>query len=149
MEETQKTGRVPEGMEIVDFPREGYQPLVTYDHWRVAVLKYCEDLKIEKIKTMQEHLYTDESFCLVSGRMIIFLAGRGELPGKVEAVELEPHKVYNIRKGTWHNHIMSPDGEALIIENSETYDGDGNSPIHPLTEAQIQEVYDAAGVQRP
>ena len=49
-----------EGIEIIDFQPEGYKPLVDYESWRVAVLKFCDDLLIENVKTMQKHLYTDE-----------------------------------------------------------------------------------------
>ena len=51
-----------EGIEIIDFQPEGYKPLVDYESWRVAVLKFCDDLLIENVKTMQKHLYTDEVF---------------------------------------------------------------------------------------
>ena len=54
-----------EGIEIIDFQPEGYKPLVDYESWRVAVLKFCDDLLIENVKTMQKHLYTDEVFVLV------------------------------------------------------------------------------------
>ena len=57
-----------EGIEIIDFQPEGYKPLVDYESWRVAVLKFCDDLLIENVKTMQKHLYTDEVFVLVQGR---------------------------------------------------------------------------------
>ena len=100
-----------EGIEIIDFQPEGYKPLVDYESWRVAVLKFCDDLLIENVKTMQKHLYTDEVFVLVQGHCTLFLAGEGDKPGKITAVHMEPHKIYNIKKGTWHNHIMDTDGE--------------------------------------
>ena len=95
-----------EGIENIDFQPEGYKPLVDYESWRVAVLKFCDDLLIENVKTMQKHLYTDEVFVLVQGHCTLFLAGEGDKPGKITAVHMEPHKIYNIKKGTWHNHIM-------------------------------------------
>lgn len=65
-----------EGIEIIDFQPEGYKPLVDYESWRVAVLKFCDDLLIENVKTMQKHLYTDEVFVLVQGHCTLFLAVR-------------------------------------------------------------------------
>ncbi len=127
-------------IEIIDFQPAGYKPLVEYEAWRVAVLKFCDDLLIENIKTMQKHLYTDEVFVLLKGSCTLFLAEDGEVPGNIRAVKMEPHKVYNIKKGVWHNHIMDEEGEVLIVENSDTYDGEGNSPIIPLTEEQIKEL---------
>lgn len=130
-------------IEIIDFQPSGYKPLVEYEAWRVAVLKFCDDLRIENIKTMQKHLYTDEVFVLLKGSCILFLAEDGEMPGNIRAVKMEPHKVYNIKKGVWHNHIMDEEGEVLIVENSDTYDGEGNSPIIPLTAEQIKELYES------
>ena len=127
-----------EGIEIIDFQPEGYKPLVDYESWRVAVLKFCDDLLIENVKTMQKHLYTDEVFVLVQGHCTLFLAGEGDKPGKITAVHMEPHKIYNIKKGTWHNHIMDTDGEVVIVENRDTCDD--NSPILPLDSEQLVEL---------
>ena len=131
-------------IEIIEFQPEGYKPLVTYEAWRVAVLKFCKDLLLENIKTMQKHLYTDEVFVLLKGNCTLFLAGDAKTPGEIKAVKMEPHKIYNIKKGVWHNHIMDEEGEVLIVENSDTYDGEGNSPIVPLSEAQIKELHACA-----
>ena len=113
-----------------------------YESWRVAVLKFCDDLLIENVKTMQKHLYTDEVFVLVQGHCTLFLAGEGDKPGKITAVHMEPHKIYNIKKGTWHNHIMDTDGEVVIVENRDTCDD--NSPILPLDKNQLVELANAA-----
>ncbi len=126
-------------IEIIDFQPEGYKPLVDYESWRVAVLKFCDDLLIENVKTMQKHLYTDEVFVLLQGSCTLFLAGDGENPENIKAVKMEPHKIYNIKKGVWHNHIMDEQGEVLIVENQDTCDD--NSPIVPLTDEQIKELY--------
>ena len=87
-----------EGIEIIDFQPEGYKPLVDYESWRVAVLKFCDDLLIENVKTMQKHLYTDEVFVLVQGHCTLFLAGEGDKPGKITAVHMEPHRSTTSRK---------------------------------------------------
>lgn len=130
------------GIEITDFQPSGYKPLVDFASWRVAVLRFCEDLLIENVKTMQKHLYTDEVFVLLEGSCTLFLAGEGDAPGQISAVKMEPGKVYNIKQGVWHNHIMDEKGCVLIVENQDTCDE--NSPILPLTETQIKELYAAA-----
>lgn len=129
------------GMEIIEFQPEGYKPLVDYESWRVAVLKFCDDLLLENVKTMQKHLYTDEVFVLLQGNCTLFLAGEGDAPNGITAVPMEKHKIYNIKKGTWHNHIMDAEGEVLIVENRDTCDD--NSPILPLTETQLAELAEA------
>lgn len=125
-------------IEITEFQEAGYKPLVDYEAWRVAVLKFCDDLRLENVKTMQKHLETDEVFILVKGKCRLFLGGSGEKPGKIEKVDMIPGRVYNIKKGVWHNHIMDEEGEVVIVENSNT--SDDNSPIVPLTEKQLKEL---------
>lgn len=124
------------GMEITNFPKQGYEPLVDFSEWRVAVLAFCEDVQVENIRSMQKHDLTDEVFVLVSGRGTLFLAGNGERPGKIEAQVLEKGKVYNVKKGFWHNHILDEQGIVLIVENRNTCDD--NSPICLLTEEELE-----------
>lgn len=129
-------------IEIIDFQPEGYKPLVDFESWRVAVLKFCDDLKIENIKTMQKHLETDEVFVLIRGNCTLFLGNDGDRPEDIKSVHMEHGKVYNIKKGVWHNHIMDEDGEVLIVENRNT--SDDNSPIIALDEEQIAALYACA-----
>lgn len=125
-----------QGMEITNFPKQGYEPLVDFEDWRVAVLNFCEDVRLESIHSMQKHDFTDEVFVLVSGRCTLFLAGNGERPGEIEALVLEKGKVYNVKKGFWHNHILDEKGSVLIVENRNTCDA--NSPVCLLTEEEIE-----------
>lgn len=121
-------------LDIIDFPEEDYEPLVDYGAWRVAVLRACVNTRPEMIATMQKHLCTDEVFCLLDGHCTLLLSGNAESPNEVDMIEMMPHKLYNIKKGTWHNHVMDEHGEVLIIENRDTTDE--NSPICKLTANQ-------------
>lgn len=120
---------------VIEFQQEGYKPLVDYDKWRVAVLKFCDDLKLERITYMQKHDETDEVFVLLAGSCTLYCGGMGEKPEVIEAVKMEPFKLYNVKKGVWHNHTMDETGQVLIVENQNT--SDGNSPILNLSEEQI------------
>ena len=42
------------GVEQIDFPAEDYLPLKDYGAWRVAVLKYCANTRLENIDWMQK-----------------------------------------------------------------------------------------------
>lgn len=121
-------------IEIIPFQEEGYKPLVDFMEWRVAVLKFCEDLLIENIVHMQKHLLTDEVFVLLKGSCTLFLAGDGEKTGELKKVNMRTGNVYVVKRGVWHNHIMSQDGEVLIVENSNT--SDDNSPVIPLSKEE-------------
>lgn len=125
-------------IEIIDFVPAGYKPLVDFGAWRVAVLKFCDDLKLENIKTMQKHLETDEVFVLIRGNCTLFLGKDGDRPEDIKSVHMEHGKVYNIKKGVWHNHIMDEDGEVLIVENRNTCDD--NSPIIVLDGEQLAQL---------
>lgn len=122
-------------IDIVEFQPSGYKPLVDYDKWRVAVLKFCEDLKIENITYMQKHDETDEVFVLLGGSCTLYCGGTGEKPCDIKGIKMEPFKIYNVKKGVWHNHTMDEAGQVLIVENQNT--SDENSPKAPLTKEQI------------
>lgn len=138
MEENKRKAQNQEssGIEVILFPQEDYQPLKDYEGWRVAVLRHCENTKLEKIDWMQRHLLTDEVFVLLDGHCTLLLAGNGEVPEQWKAVEMEPHRIYNIRKGYWHNHILDGQGEVLIVENRNT--SDDNSPVYKMQEPEIR-----------
>ncbi|MBQ9926435.1 MAG: hypothetical protein IJO65_00530 [Lachnospiraceae bacterium] len=125
-------------IEITDFPKTDYMPLVDYEGWRVAVLASCENTTLPKIKTMQKHDETDEVFVLTRGNCTLITAGCGEKPGELTLWKLEPQKVYNVKKGFWHNHILDEEGVVVIVENADTCDD--NSPILPLDEEQLKEL---------
>lgn len=125
-------------IEIIDFVSAGYKPLVDFGAWRVAILKFCDDLKLENIKIMQKHLETDEVFVLIRGNCTLFLGKDGGRPEDIKSVPMEHGKVYNIKKGVWHNHIMDEDGEVLIVENRNTCDD--NSPIITLDEEHLAQL---------
>jgi len=66
-------------LEVRSYESAGYQPLIDYDKWRVAILRYCDELMPERISTMQQHNETDEVFVLLEGRCICF-SERGTMP---------------------------------------------------------------------
>jgi len=119
-------------LEVRDYTAEGYKPLVDYDSWRVAVLNYSPVLSAENIATMQRHNETDEVFVLLRGRCILFLGQGAETATRIFAEDMQPLKIYNVKKGAWHTHTLSDDAMVLIVENRDTtYD---NSPFCSLTE---------------
>jgi len=136
MEEMEKTDITFEhGVEQIGFPKEDYLPLKDYEAWRVAVLKSCENTNLEKIDWMQKHMLTDEVFVLLDGNCTLLLGGNGEKPENFKAIEMKPHKLYNIKKGYWHNHMLDGKGEVLIVENQNT--NDDNSPTYKMNADEI------------
>lgn len=130
--------REENGVEILSFPAEDYMPLKDYEAWRVAVLKYCQNTRLENISWMQKHLLTDEVFVLLDGSCMLLLAGNGDTPANMKVIEMKPHRLYNIKKGYWHNHILDEKGEVLIVENSNTTDE--NSLIYQMHAEEMEEL---------
>ncbi len=121
-------------LEISFHDGSGYMPLVDFDEWRVAMLNFSHDLLPENIRSMQRHNDTDEVFVLLQGKCILFVADGTASAGAIYAEDMEPLKGYNVKKGVWHSHVLSPDARVLIVENRDTtYD---NSPFCDLDASQ-------------
>jgi len=52
--------------------------------------------------------------------------------------KMEPEKIYDIKRGVWHSHVLSEDAKVLIVENENT--SPLNSPRIRLTAAQRAEL---------
>jgi ureidoglycolate hydrolase len=124
-------------LEIQDYAGEGYLPLIHYGAWRVAILRYIDELLPQNIGKVQRHDATDEVFVLLNGRCILFIAegaDQSDRVSEIHAQDMQPLKLYNIKRGTWHTHTLSADATVLIIENEDT--GPDNSPETELTTEQ-------------
>lgn len=107
-------------LEIHDCEGTGYQPLIDYDKWRVAILRYCDELLPERIFAMQRHNETDEVFVLLEGRCILFLGEGNDTITSITGIDLEPRKIYNVKRCVWHSHTLNNDASVLIVENRDT-----------------------------
>lgn len=125
-------------IEVSEYIEEGYKPLVDYKTWRVAVLNYIDELLPEQIKSMQKHNETDEIFVLLSGKCILFSGGDSKEIGEVDAIDMKPLKIYNVKRSVWHTHTLSEGASVLIVENSDT--GDSNSPVLKMNDGQIKKM---------
>jgi ureidoglycolate hydrolase len=112
-------------IQIREYRGEGYQPLIYFAGWRVAVLNYLDSIHPTRIADMERHLETDEAFILLRGKGVLIVGGNGRQAVDLIPCEMVNEKVYNIRAGVWHTVLLSPDASVLIVENSDT--GEGNS----------------------
>jgi mannose-6-phosphate isomerase-like protein (cupin superfamily) len=127
-------------LEVRSYEGEGYQPLIDYDQWRVAILRYCDELLPHRIFAMQRHNETDEVFVLLEGRCILFLGEGKETITSITSIDLEPRKVYNVRRGVWHSHTLNSEASVLIVENCNTTIQ--NSPKKLLSDEQRRRIVD-------
>ena len=133
-----------EYIDITSYEGEGYQPMIDYDSWRVAILRYCEELEIQRLKTMQKHGETDEVFVLLDGNCTLFVGGKGDTIEEIDGIAMKPLQLYNVKRGVWHTHTLDKDGTVLIVENKDT--SDMNSPTQNLSIAQIAQLYKVFGL---
>jgi len=107
-------------LEIHQNFEKGYHSHIDYGEWRVATLCYIDELAPENIETIERHYETDEVFVLLQGHCILFI---GEGDNEITAIhpaDMEPQKLYNVKKGVYHTHTLSRDALLLIIENRDT-----------------------------
>ena len=127
-----------EYLEILEYTGEGYKPVIDFESWRVAILRYIDELERQNITNMQKHMESDEVFALLEGDCTLFIGGNGDEVGEIEAIPLIPLKMFNVKKGTWHTHTLEKNTTVLIVENQNTCDD--NSPIQLLTPEQKQKL---------
>jgi hypothetical protein len=128
-------------LEIRSYQEEGYKPLIDYGEWRVAILRYIDELRPEELDKMQRHDETDEVFVLLEGRCILFIGAGGESVSEIYAQDMEPLKLYNVKRSCWHTHTLSENATVLIVENRDTTEH--NSPeivLNPAQRARLVEL---------
>lgn len=105
-------------LDIFEYQGEGYQPLIDFGTWRVAFLRYLDELYPPAIDSFERHLETDEVFVLIGGQAVLFTAGDDMQHMGVN--RMEPRKLYNVRQGCWHGVVLSRDATILLVENKDT-----------------------------
>lgn len=134
-------------LEIREFTGIGYQPLINFNSWRVAIMNYIDEIQPERIKTVERHKETDEVFVLLQGKGILFL-GDGELElERFYPQVMEPGKIYNVKKNVWHSIVLTRDGSVLIVENQDT--DEKNTDYSPILPRHGQLIMDAARREQP
>lgn len=117
-------------IDVKTFEGQGFQPLVTFGSWRVAALRYLDEIAPDRIDSMERHTATDEVFILVSGKGMLILGGNDTEVTDPQTVEMKIGDVYNVKQNTWHTIILSKNAKVILVENEDT--GNGNSNYHSL-----------------
>ncbi|GAB4534744.1 MAG: hypothetical protein Fur0018_24750 [Anaerolineales bacterium] len=134
----------PELLEVHEYTGPGYLPLVDYGAWRVALMRYSDELRPERLTFVERHRETDEVFVLLVGRCILFLLDEA---GELHPCDLQPKKIYNVKRGVYHTHTLNTDAMVLVVENRDT--DDTNSDKIPLTAEQRTVVLQAGAALFP
>lgn len=119
-------------VEITEHTGTGYLPLVDFESWRVAILNddpAC--FRRDKTTFLERHRETDEVFVLLEGECTLYIGDGKEDLGTITPLVMEPRKLYNVKKGVWHNLIGNEKMALLIVENVGT--GKENSDYLPVS----------------
>ena len=127
-----------EYIDVTSYQGEGYLPMIDFEAWRVAILRYCEELEVQNLTTMQKHNETDEVFILLEGNCTLFTGGKGDFIHDIDAIAMKPLQLYNVKQGVWHTHTLDHAATVLIVENRDT--SDNNSPKAILTAEQLEQI---------
>ena len=107
-------------IDIQDYTGEGYQPLVDFGTWRVAMLRYLDAIQPDRIDTMERHIETDEVFVLLRGEGVLILGGNFVKVEGIVPIPMEPGKIYNVKRNCWHTILLTRDASVLLVENRDT-----------------------------
>lgn len=125
-------------VEIFEHTGEDYKPLIDFSGWRVAILNDAPKFRRETTPYLERHNETDEVFVLLEGTCTLYIGdGCGDALGAVTLLPMEKKKLYNVKKGVWHNLIAAPGTSLLIVENTDTTKE--NSDYHPVTADMLPE----------
>ncbi len=126
-------------VEILEHSGEDYKPLVDFNGWRVAILNDAPKFRRETTPYLERHNETDEVFVLLEGNCTLYIGdGSGNELGTVSLLPMEKEKLYNVKKGVWHNLIATPGTALLIVENADTTKE--NSDYFPVTADMLPKV---------
>jgi hypothetical protein len=118
-------------LQIRSYEGMGFQPLVVFNNWRVAVLNYLDAIRPECNKRMERHTETDEVFVLLKGHGILIIGGNSTKVEEIYPQKMEIGVAYNVRRGAWHTILLSCDASVLLMEEADT--GDHNSEFATLS----------------
>lgn len=129
-------------LEIRSYDGSGYQPLIDFGEWRVAILRYLDDIRPDRIDSMERHTQTDEVFILLRGRGLLIMGGNNEQVGEIHWQKMETEKIYNVKQHAWHTILLSRDATVLLVENRDT--GNENSEYSRLPPEQRRLILELA-----
>ncbi|HHU24428.1 MAG TPA: hypothetical protein GXZ57_05040 [Acholeplasmataceae bacterium] len=108
-------------VEVTDISGNGFVPLASVNNAQIALLSYIDELKLENIEYVEAHNETDEIFMLLEGKCYLICARveSGIIKG-FDITKMQKNKLYNVKQGVFHHHVLTMDAKVLIYENKNT-----------------------------
>jgi hypothetical protein len=107
-------------LEIGQFFDDGYKPVLDFNGWRVAMLRYSEFVDAKQLHQVERHRNTNEVFILTAGQADLILCDAGEVPQNAYVLPMKHNVAYNIPSYGWHHVMMSKDAHIILFERTET-----------------------------
>ena len=107
------------GLKELYYSGPGYMPLVMTKDWQLAQLNYAPEQSADRVKTLDQHDFTDETFTLLKGRAL--LVTFDEKTSDYELTPLKCGRTYNVPIMVWHNIIMEDESSIIIAEGRDAH----------------------------
>jgi hypothetical protein len=107
-------------LEVGQYFLDGYKPVLDFEGWRVAMLRYGEFVDAKTLHQVERHRETNEVFILTAGEADLILCSGGTIPDKVYVLPMQQNVAYNIPAYGWHHVIMRQDAHIILFERTNT-----------------------------
>lgn len=112
---------IPENLlETGQWFEPGYQPVLDFHGWRVAMLRHDTFLGASTLHQVERHRNTNEVFILTEGEADLILFSGADVPEEGYVVPMTRHVAYNIPDHGWHHVVMSENAHIILFERTET-----------------------------
>lgn len=101
--------RLP-GIDVYSFAGEDFGRMFAGDGWQAAILN--NGPKFGHRRPPERHMRSDELFVLLQGEATLFIGEEGR------EVKMEKGRLYNVRRGTWHQIVAEKESRVLVVENT-------------------------------
>lgn len=99
-----------------------YRPVLEFEGWIVAMLRYCIDVSQDKFHHVERHQTSNEVFIATAGYADLIVFDGTDKPTIGYVIPMELNVAYNIPSLVWHWVILSPDAHIILVERSDTTD---------------------------
>ncbi len=103
-----------------------YAPVLEFDGWRVAMLRYNEAVAPTNLTRVERHRNTNEVFILTAGAADLIILDRHDeerdpgVSARYFVEHMRPSVAYNVGQSVWHHVVMTPDAHIVLMERADT-----------------------------
>lgn len=107
-------------VEIGEYFGKGFQPVLDFEGWRVAMKRAGENTTPAKLHAVDRHNETNEVFILTEGQAEMLLMEGDSVPTTFHLIPMKLNVAYSVQQSAWHHVFMSDDAHIIVFERSNT-----------------------------